>query len=469
VFYLSEQEAAMTSKLMVPPHNLEAEEAILGGILLNNDAMTDVMDILGADDFYGLKNQKLFQGMIELYGRDETIDLITLPQHLKEKKPAKKRDRRKQDFVENEDGLDDYLASLAEAVSTSAGIKYHAGIVKNYSVKRQLMAEASNIFYACFEEWKETDALLDQAEQGIFNILERKTNTDFRPFLTVIKENVTKIEESSKNPGAVTGVSTGFADFDRLTAGLQPSDLIIIAGRPSMGKTALALNIGYNVARTGTAVAVYSLEMTDSQLGMRLLSLDSGISGARLRNGILMEGDYGRLVNAANNLSDMPVYIDDTAGNNVLDIKAKTRRLMRKAPVGLVIIDYLQLMNGSAGKRGGAESRQIEVSEISRGLKGLAKDLDVPVIALSQLNRMVENREDKRPRLADLRESGAIEQDADVIAFIYRDEVYNEHTEDGNIAEIILAKQRNGETGSFKLYFRKELTAFGNFIQQEGH
>ena len=458
----------MHTNLMVPPHNLEAEEAILGGILINNDAMNEVMDVIDADDFYKLKNRNLFQGMIELYFRDEPIDLITLPQHLKEKKPHKKNSPGKQEPLEEEDDQD-YLASLAETISTSAGIKYHAEIVKNYSVKRQLMTQSSNIFYACFEEWKETDELLDQAEQGIFNILESKTTSDFRPFLNVIKENVSQIDERSKNPGSVTGVSTGFADFDRLTAGLQPSDLIVIAGRPSMGKTALALNIGYNVAKTGTAVAVYSLEMTDNQLGMRLLGLDSGISGGRLRNGTLGKGDWERLISAADNLSELPVYIDDTAGNNVLEIKAKTRRLMRKTPVGLVIIDYLQLMTGSGGKNRGAESRQTEVSEISRGLKGLAKDLDVPVIALSQLNRNVEARDNKRPRLSDIRESGAIEQDADVIAFIYRDEAYNEYSEDSNIAEIILAKQRNGEIGTFKLYFRKELTAFGNYVEEGGY
>lgn len=240
--------------------------------------MNEVMDILGADDFYSLKNSKLFQGMIELYACDEPIDLITLPQHLREEKPLKKNKRGRQDYPKQDDHLD-YLTSIAESVSTSAGIKYHAEIVKNYSVKRHLMAEASNIFYACFEDWKETDALLDQAAQGIFNILENKTSTDSRPFLSVINENVAQIEKSSKNPGAVTGVSRGFADLDRYTAGLQPSDLIIIAGRPSMGKTALALNIGYNVAKSGSAVAVYSLEMTDNQLGMRFLSLDSGISG----------------------------------------------------------------------------------------------------------------------------------------------------------------------------------------------
>jgi replicative DNA helicase len=445
----------VTASPKVPPHNSEAEEAILAGILLNNDAMNQVLDLLGPEDFYREAHQHIFDGMIGLYNNNEPIDFITLSEHL-----------RKRDKLEKVGGTD-YLASLIEAVSTSAGILYHARIVRDLSVRRRLISQCAVISESCFQNWQEVDDLLDTAEQSIFDIAERKIGEGFATMNDVIKDSFRKLESVAEFDGYITGVPSGFDDFDRLTAGLQPSDLIIIAGRPSMGKTALALNIGYNAAKaTNKGVAIFSLEMSKMQLGMRLLGFDAQIDATKLRTGALRDKDWLRLTESANQLSELPIYIDDTSGLNVLEIKAKCRRLYKNKALGIIIVDYLQLILG----RSSSESRQLEISEISRSLKALAKDLNVPVIALSQLNRKVEDRPNKRPQLADLRESGAIEQDADVIAFIYRDEVYHPTTEENqNIAEIILAKQRNGPTGFFKLTFQKEYTRFRNYVEEDLH
>jgi replicative DNA helicase len=447
------REKVIPAPLKVPPQNVEAEQAILAGILINNDAMNQVVDVLSADDFYKEAHAHLYAGLIALYNNNEPIDLITLSQHLKEK-----------GLLEKAGGVD-YLASLVDAVSTSAGILFHADIVRDLSVRRRLINQCSIISDSCFQDWEQTDELLDRAEQSIFDIAESKIGDSFSSLEDVVKQSFKKLESVAELDGFVTGVPSGFDDFDRLTAGLQPSDLIIIAGRPSMGKTALALNIGYNAAaRTSKGVAVFSLEMSKLQLGMRLLGFDAQIDATRLRTGALREKDWSRLTEAANRLAELPVFVDDTSWLSVLEMKAKCRRLVKKTPLCLVIIDYLQLIQG----RRTAESRQMEVSEISRSLKALAKDLNVPVITISQLNRKVEDRPNKRPQLADLRESGAIEQDADVIAFIYRDELYHPTTEENqNVAEIILAKQRNGPTGFFKLTFQKEITRFRNFTQDE--
>jgi replicative DNA helicase len=446
------KEKIAPTQFKVPPHNLEAEQAILGGILINNDAMNQIMDILSPDDFYREAHMSVFEGMAELYNLGEPIDMITLSQFLAKKKLLEKA------------GGTDYLVSLVESVSISAGIAYHAEIVKALSIRRKLIGQCSAISESCFQEWEETEDLLELAEQSIFDIAEEQVREGFETLEHIIKGSFKMLERVSEFEGYVTGVPSGFADFDRLTAGLQPSDLIIIAGRPSMGKTALALNIGYNAAqKTKKGVAIFSLEMSKQQLGIRMLGFDSGINATRLRTGMLRDKEWERLTNSANRLSELPIFIDDSSGISVLEMKAKCRRLKKKKNLTLVIVDYLQLIQG----RRSAESRQIEISEVSRMLKALAKDLNVPVMALSQLNRKVEDRPNKRPQLADLRESGAIEQDADVIAFIYRDELYHPDTEENrNIAEIILAKQRNGPTGFFKLTFRKELTSFGDFTDE---
>lgn len=439
--------------MKVPPHNNEAEQAVLGGILINNDALNSVVDVLAPEDFYREAHAVIFEAMIALYNEDEPIDLITLCQYLNEKNLLDKV------------GGTDYIATLAEAMSTSAGIVHHAEIVKDFSVRRKLISQCSVISESCFEQWHETEDLLEMAEQSIYDIAEERVKEGFQSMQEVVKDSFKRLESVSANEGFVTGVPTGFDDFDRITAGLQPGDLVIIAGRPSMGKTALALNIGYNAAeRTGKGVAIFSLEMSRMQLGIRLLGFDAGIDATRLRTGFLRDGDWARLTHSANRLSELPIFIDDSSAITVLEMKAKCRRLKKKRDLALVIVDYLQLIQG----RRSAESRQLEISEISRSLKALAKDLNVPVLALSQLNRKVEDRPNKRPQLADLRESGAIEQDADVIAFIYRDEVYHPTTEENrNVAEIIVAKQRNGPTGYFKLTFQKEITRFRNFIQEE--
>jgi replicative DNA helicase len=447
------KEKVLSAPLKVPPQNIEAEQAVLAGVLINNDAMNQIVDALSPDDFYREAHMHLYEGMIELYNKNEPIDLITLSQYLKEKNVLDKA------------GGTDYLTSLVDAVSTSAGILFHAQIIRDLSVRRKLISQCSVISDACFQNWQPTEELLDMAEQTIFDIAEDKIGEGFTPLEDVIKVSFKKLESVAEREGFITGVPTGFKDFDRYTAGLQPSDLIILAGRPSMGKTALALNIGYNAAlETRKGVAVFSLEMARMQLGLRLLGFHAGIDATKLRTGFLRDADWQKLMDSANHLSELPVFIDDTSYLSVLEMKAKCRRLMKKNDLGMVIVDYLQLIQG----RRSAESRQMEISEISRSLKALAKDLNVPVMALSQLNRKVEDRPNKKPQLADLRESGAIEQDADVIAFIYRDELYHPTSEENrNLAEVIIAKQRNGPTGSFKLTFQKEFTRFRDYVEEE--
>jgi replicative DNA helicase len=447
------KEKIMPASIKVPPHNMEAEQAILGGILINNDAMNQVMDILSVDAFYREAHAHLFQGMIDLYSDNEPIDLITLHQYLKRK-----------NLLEKVGGAE-YLGSLVEAVSTSAGITYHAEIIRDLSVRRKLITQCSVISESCFQDWQNTDELLDLAEQSIFDIAEEKVGEGFSTLTEVIKSSFKKIESVAEHEGYITGVPTGFTNLDRLTTGLQPSDLIIIAGRPSMGKTALALNIGYNAAElTKKGVAVFSLEMSKMQLGMRLLGFDAQIDARKLRTGFLGDKEWAGLTDSADRLSELPIFVDDTSALSVLEMRARCRRLVKKHELVLVIVDYLQLIQG----RRSAESRQLEISEISGLLKALAKDLNVPVLALSQLNRKVEDRPNKRPQLADLRESGAIEQDADVIAFIYRDELYHPTSEENkNIAEIIVAKQRNGPTDFFKLTFQKEITRFRDYVDED--
>ncbi len=441
------------SYLKVPPQNIEAEQAILGGILMNNDALSQVMDVLSPEDFYREANKSLFEGMVQLYGNDEPIDIITLSRYLSKK-----------DLLEKVGGTE-YLASLVEAVSTSAGVAFHAEIVKGLSIRRKLIGQCSVISEACFRDLEDTEDLLEMAEQSIFDIAEEQVAEGFQSLNAVIADSFRQLESAAQFEGYVTGVPTGFDDFDRITTGLQPSDLIIIAGRPSMGKTALALNIGYNAAKkTNKGVAIFSLEMSKSQLGIRLLGFDSGINATKVRTGFIRDHEWGLLTESANRLSELPIFIDDSSAISVLEMKAKCRRLKKKQELVLVIVDYLQLIQG----RRSAESRQLEISAISRSLKALAKDLNVPVVAISQLNRKVEDRPNKKPQLADLRESGAIEQDADVIAFIYRDEVYYpDSTENRNIADINVAKQRNGPTGFLKLTFQKELTRFRNYTEQD--
>lgn len=437
------------NELKVLPHNLDAEQSILGGILVNNEAISNVW--LKPDDFYREAHSHIFDGMLNLHDKGEPIDFITLSQYLSSK-----------DLLEKTGGTE-YLVSLAEGVSTSAGIKSHAKTVKNLSIKRKIIQDNQEINEMCFSGFADLEEIMDSREKSVTEMAQDTVKgKGFQLMSEVIGSGFKDIEKAAETDGFITGVPTGFMEFDQLTAGLQPSDLIILAGRPSMGKTALALNIAQSVASDGGTVAVFSIEMASEQLGIRMIGTDSRVNAKALRAGFLKDNDWIKITESANKISNLPIFIDD-APKNVLYMKTRCRKLQRKHGLSLVIVDYLQLMEG----RRGSESRQLEISEISRSLKLMAKELKVPVMALSQLNRKVEDRPNKRPRLADIRESGAIEQDADVIAFIYRDEVYNQPTEENrNIAEIILAKQRNGPTGYFKLTFLKEITRFEDYARE---
>jgi len=434
------QSTAETLLHRIPPQNMEAEQSVLGGILLDNQALNAAQEILSHQDFYSDAHKKIFIAMQELADHNEPVDFVTLADHL--------RDKQQLDQV----GGAAYLASLVDNVPSAANIAYYARIVREKAIVRHLISAATDILAKSYEPAAEVDDILDEAEHAIFEISQNKIRQSFYPLKDVIKDSFRTIERLYENKELITGVPTGFDKLDELTSGFQLSDLIIIAGRPSMGKTAFALNIACHAAVTSKVpVAVFSLEMSKEQLAMRLLSSLAKVDSQRIRKGFLGETDWPKLTSAAGTLSDAPIFIDDTPAITVLEMKAKSRRLKAEHGLGLIIIDYLQLMRSAGGK----ESREQEISEISRSLKALAKELHVPVVALSQLNRKVEDRTNRRPQMADLRESGAIEQDADVIVFIYRDEVYN-HSEDNpkkGIAEINIAKQRNGPTATIELAF----------------
>jgi replicative DNA helicase len=440
----------------VPPQNLEAEASVLGGILLENEAINRVLEILAPADFYRESHRKIFRAMMELTDRTEPADLITLSELLKAKGELEAV------------GGSAYLASLADQVPTAANIAHYARIIREKAILRQLINTATDIATRGFEEQGNVDEFLDAAEKVIFDIAEKKIKSAFVSVGDMIKDTLKAVERLYERKELVTGVPTGFKDLDKLTAGLQPSELIIVAGRPSMGKTAFALNIAtYASLNAGIGVAVFSLEMAREQLVLRMLCSEARVDNSKVRAGYLGERDFPKLANAAGRLHDALIYIDDTPAISVLELRAKTRRLIRdrEKKLGLVIVDYLQLMRGM----GAASNREQEISEISRSLKALAKELRVPVIALSQLNRRVEDRGDRRPMMADLRESGAIEQDADVIAFIYRDEVYNQKSQDKGIAEVIVAKQRNGPIDTVRLAFLNEYTRFEDLAEREAY
>jgi replicative DNA helicase len=437
----------------VPPQNLEAESSVLGGILLDNEAINRVLEILAPEDFYRESHRKIFRAMVELSDRSEPVDLITLSDLLKS--------RGELELV----GGAAYLASLADAVPTAANIAHYARIVREKAILRQLISAATEIATRGFEEQGDVDQFLDAAEKLIFDISEKKVKSSFVAIGDMIKDSLKTVEKLYERKELVTGVPTGFKDLDKLTAGLQPSDLIIVAGRPSMGKTAFCLNMATYAAFAGFGVAIFSLEMAKEQLVLRMLCSEARVDNSKVRAGYLGERDFPKLANAAARLHEAPIYIDDTPAISVLELRAKARRLVRDRSkrVGLIVVDYLQLMRGM----GQAANREQEISEISRSLKALAKELAVPVVAISQLNRRVEERGDKRPMMADLRESGAIEQDADVIAFIYRDEVYNPKSPDKGVAEVIVAKQRNGPTDTVRLAFLSEFTRFEDLSERE--
>jgi len=438
-----------------PPYSYEAELSVLGGMLLDPDAVVRIIELIDDSMFYREGNRRLFRAMVRLWERGGVVDHITLSEELKNVGDF--------DAV----GGTAFLAQLLDAVATSANIEYHAGIVREKALLRRLVEAATSIIQETYENQGEVDDLLDTAEQKIFQVAQSHDRKGFVWIKEILWPTFEKIEALQANSSSVTGVPTGFADLDEITAGFQPGDLIIVAARPSMGKTALTLNIAQHAAISAQkAVAFFSLEMSKEALVQRILCAEGRVDASRLRTGRLRDEEYAQLATAAGYLNTAPIYIDDSPAISVLEMRAKARRLKADRPdLELVIVDYLQLMRGSASR---SENRQQEVSEISRGLKALAKELNVPVVALSQLSRAVESRPDKRPMMSDLRESGAIEQDADLITFLYRPEYYFGPTDkDGNSlegrAELIVAKQRNGATGVVNLMFFKEFTRFESY------
>ena len=428
------------------PHNLEAERCVLGAILIHNDAFNVAVEFIDADDFYRHAHQRVFDTMVGLNEHGQAIDFVTV-----------------KDELIRAGTLDDvggpaYIAALADGVPRSTNVDHYARIVKEKSTLRRLIRSANRIVTTAYQAEQDADAVLDDAEREIFSIAEDRVHSGFVPLSVLVDGAVTAIDRLQEHKGLVTGIPTGFDDIDSLTAGLQPADLIIVAARPSMGKTAFVLNIAQHVGtKTDKTVGFFSLEMAKEQLFLRMLTTEAQVDAHRLRTGFLSEADYARLSPAMDRLADARVHIDDTAGIGVLETRAKSRRLQAEHGLDLIIIDYIQLMQG----RGRFENRTQELASISRALKGLAKELGVPVVALSQLSRAPESRSDRRPQLSDLRESGALEQDADVVMFIFREEMYDEKPENEGVAEIIIGKQRNGPTGTVRLAFLKQQTRFG--------
>lgn len=445
----------------VPPQNIEAEQAVLGAMLIDKEAIAKATEVLSADDFYREAHRVIFSAMLELYNKNEAVDMVTVTEILK-------RDNKLEDI-----GGIAYITSLANVVLTAANVKYHADIVAEKSVLRQLVRVSTEIAAMGYEANEDVGTLLDTAESRILEISNRKKKTDFTAINDVLMDSVQSIESLLQNKGGLTGLPAGFADLDKLTSGLHPSDFIILAARPSMGKTALALNIVQNVALRAhkviggepRSVAFFSLEMSKEQLVNRMLCAEAGIDSQRLRVGEMHDEDWTHLWDACDTMSRAKIYIDDTAGITAMDMRSRARRLKAEHGLDLIVVDYLQLMQGS-GKRNYSSDRQQEVSEISRSLKALARELDVPVLALSQLSRSVESRQVKRPMLSDLRESGSLEQDADIVAFLYREDYYNPDTENKH-TELIIAKHRNGPVDTVNLFFQKQFTKFVGFTKRE--
>ncbi len=440
----------MTEREKLPPQNIEAEMCVLGSMLLEDEARGRAVEILVPQSFYKESHQKIFEAIVDLYEKREAVDLVTLTSELNKRKQLE------------EVGGAGYLASLVNIVPTSAHLEYYAKIVKEKALLRQLINTATHIITASYESADEADLLLDKAEQMIFEIAQRRIEQTFVPVKEILKDSFKVIEDLYNRKQFVTGVPSGFKDLDQLTAGFQPGDLIVLASRPAMGKTSFCLNVvRYVAVEEKLPVAFFSLEMSKEQLVQRMLWAEARIDGRKLLNGFLGESAFPKLSMAAGRLSEAPIYIDDTPAISVLELRAKARRLKAQHNIQLISVDYLQLMQG----RGRVENRQQEISEISRSLKALAKELHLPVIAISQLSRAVESRERKKPQLSDLRESGAIEQDADIVAFIYRDDYYNPSDENKGKAEIIIGKQRNGPTGKVDLAFIQEYARFENLMK----
>jgi len=436
----------------VPPQNIDAEQSVLGAMLLERDAIFRVMEFLKPDDFYRESHRIIYEAIIELAEGGSPVDLITVTDLLRDKGELEKV------------GGVTYVATLANLVPTAANAEYYARIVEEKSLTRSLISVTTRIASRGYEGADSPEELLDEAERSILELGQRRSTSTFTPIKDILVDTFENIEHVYNNRGKITGVPTGFIELDRMTNGFQRGDLIILAARPSMGKTAFAILVGqYAALKHQVPVAIFSLEMSKEQLVQRMLCSEAMVDAHKVRTGNLSDEDWSKLSEAARYLSRAPIYLDDTGASTVREMRSKARRLKAEKGLGLVIIDYLQLMSG--GKR--TENRQQEIADISRNLKGLAKELGVPVVALSQLSRAVESRTDKHPMMSDLRESGSIEQDADLIMFIYRDEYYNQESEKKGIAEIIIAKQRNGPVGTIELGFFREFTKFVNLAKRE--
>jgi len=433
----------------LPPHHIEAEESLLSAILIDNDTLLDILEILKPEDFYRTAHQKIFASVIDLFNNSEPVDLVTLNNALSENGQLKSV------------GGAPYLASLVDTVPMAVNARHYARIIHSKAVLRRLIEKSTEIVQRCYQDRGETDEIINFAEHAIFSISEDKTSKPFHSISELVVSNLDTLEKRYESKSLLTGIPSGFSELDRLTSGFQNSDLIIIAARPAMGKTSFALNIARNATvEYNVPVAVFSLEMSKEQLSMRMLCSEGRVDSSRVRSGMFHKQDWLNLTNAASVLSEAPIYIDDSPNITTTSIRTKSRRLKMDGGLGLIIIDYLQLMRGPAK----SERRDLEISEISRALKNLAKELNIPILALSQLNRMLEQRSDKRPMLSDLRESGALEQDADLVVFIYRDEAYNkdENNPEKGKAEIILGKHRNGPVGTANLTFLNTYTRFEN-------
>jgi replicative DNA helicase len=449
------KKATSLSQSKLPPHNLEAEKSLLGSILLDREALVKISDIVTPDDFYKESHGMIYDAMLRLFERRSPVDLITLTEELEKSKEL------------NNAGGASYLATLANSVPTAAHVTEYANIISDKSTLRRLISASSTISELGFEEMMGISSVLDQAEQALFSVSQKYLKQKFVPIKSVLTQAFDRIDQLQNDKGKVRGVPTGFTELDNLLSGLQESDIVIVAARPSMGKTTLALNFALNASnKLKTPVGFFSLEMSREQLVDRLLSMQAGIDSWKLRTGNLSEDDFEKLGPAMGALSEMPFYIDDTPSLNIMEIRAKARRLQSEHGLGLLVVDYLQLISGSYYSR---ESNRVqEISEISRSLKGLARELKVPIIAVSQLSRAVESRPDKTPQLSDLRESGSIEQDADVVMFIYREDYYNADSDKKNIAQILIKKHRNGPTGSVELYFEANKLSFRNLDKRTG-
>ncbi|MDE6015472.1 MAG: replicative DNA helicase [Acetatifactor sp.] len=429
------------------PHSVEAEQSVIGSMIMDREAVTVASEIVTGEDFYSRQYGILFETMVEMGEEGQPVDLVTLQNRLREKD------------VPPELSSLEFVRDLIAAVPTSANVKYYANIVAEKSLLRRLIRLNEEIANTCYAGKESLEFILEDTEKRMFQLLQKRDSGEFVPIRQVVMNAMDRIEAASKNKGSVTGIPTGFTDLDYRTAGMQPSDLVLIAARPSMGKTAFALNIAQYVAfKKNFPVAVFSLEMSKEQLVNRMFSLESSVDAQKLRTGQLNDQDWERLIESAGVIGKSQLMIDDTPGISISELRSKCRRLKLEHGLSMIIIDYLQLMSGS----GRSDSRQQEISDISRGLKSIARELNVPVLALSQLSRAVEQRPDHRPMLSDLRESGAIEQDADVVMFIYRDDYYNHDTDRRGISEIIIAKQRNGPIGTVELAWLPEYTKFAN-------